>query len=72
MAHRPGLDVNGPIETCMVAGCVRRALYRHPQTRSGRGYCSTHRSLAVGNGANDRERRSERLVAHLERLAVQE
>jgi len=43
---RFGTDIHKPDATaCMVIGCDRRALYRG--CNSKRGYCSTHRSLAV-------------------------
>lgn len=49
--NRVGVDNNAPVGTCMVVGCTKTALYRNAstvrQTKTERGYCSTHKALAV-------------------------
>jgi hypothetical protein len=46
-----GLHTQGDIARCMVDGCKGKAIYRNPgsvaSTKTMRGYCSTHRELAV-------------------------
>lgn len=48
-----GIDTNKPVHVCMVVGCKKKAIYRKAASVSTnntqRGYCSDHRSMAVGS-----------------------
>lgn len=44
-----GLNRHADPHTCMVVGCRGKALYRNVLTRGERGYCATHKAMAISH-----------------------
>jgi hypothetical protein len=58
-----GVYRRGPELECMAAGCHRKALYRHAKTKTGRGYCSEHKALAVTASQTNRASAKHEAIA---------